>query len=610
MPNINLNSPRDAKLVWLGLVQGATLYALYKTHKALLWPSDWAPVFNAVLLVVLLLPFIVYWAHAILSRSALLRLLVALGVLTLALGAYQAATLFPSTDLKKPQLVDFPVFFGIALLGFMLVPLISAWGKQRRPELALGRWDYALLFEHAWRNAVITVQAGVLTGLLWAVLQLGAQLFHLIGIDWPRDTLEEAWFWIPVTTLSIALGMRAGLKRAAFVVTLRNHWLTLTAWLLPLVALIGSVFVLTSMGGVDKLFEGGLSAFYLLWFAAFWVKFYNSAFQDGQNAPPFPVWLQKILPFAALALLAIIGLAAWALLLRVNQHGLTPDRVWGLLVVAVASCYGIGYAFSLFKKTQWMGSITHANVLAALIMCTGIVLLLSPILDARRLSTNSQISRLNAGKVKLANFDTHALTQQGRFGHDALQNLSQQKNADGSISPLAVRANEAMESARQNIAFAWGNKPDEAPTTDLRGRLDVYPKGTPLPEDFVAFLTTDIRSWESWMRRDSCLNQANKNLRCSLLEMDLNRDGQSEFILWKARRDSDPYVYSKIANQWKRVGNLSPVSWMDNNASDIPTKLATESVMTSPPVWNELNIGKSRYVMREKDDDCDKTPFC
>ena len=320
MLSMETNPPRNAALVWLGLAQGAALYALDHTHKTMLWPLQWGPVFNALLLAVLLLPFIVYWAHNVLSRATLLKLLLTMGVMTLGLGAYQAVTLFPFTDIKKPELVGFPVFFGLVLVSFMVVPLVSAWNKQKRPGLALGHWEYATLFEHAWRNAVVTAQAGVLTGLLWTVLQLGAQLFRLIGVDWPHDVLKEAWFAIPVTTVSIALGMRAGLKRAAFIITLRNHWLALTAWLLPLVGLIGSAFVLTSMVGVDKLFERGLSAFFLLWFAAFWVKFFNSAFQDGQTAPPFGVGLQKILPYTAVALLAITGLAAWAMLLRVSQH--------------------------------------------------------------------------------------------------------------------------------------------------------------------------------------------------------------------------------------------------------------------------------------------------
>lgn len=603
MSDIEANTSRNLLLVWLGLAQGAVLYALYQTHKAMLWPLEWSPLFNAVLLAVLLLPFVVYWAHAILNRRALFGLLLIMGLLTLGVGAYQSATLFPFPNLKKPQLVDFPVFFGLALVSFMMVPLVSAWSKQRRDGFALGHWDYAALFEHAWRNAVITVQAGVLTGLVWTVLQLGAQLFRLIGVDWPHEVIEEAWFAIPVTTLSFALSMRAGLKRSAFVVTLRNHWLTLTAWLLPLVGLIGSAFVLTSMTGVDKLFERGLSAFFLLWFAAFWVKFFNSAFQDGQHAPPFGAALQKILLFTAIALLAIVGLATWALLLRVSQHGLTPDRIWGLLVALVAWCYGAGYSLSLVRNTHWMSSIAHANVLAALLMCVGIMALLSPIFDARKLSTDNQMARFHAGQGPPGKLDVRALAQQGSFGHDALQSLAQQKDAKGEPTLLALRAKEAIEFVRQYRHYGFGDSPNEAhelPVSDLRERLDVYPKGALLPEDFVAFLKADILTWDSWIRRDSCFDQNDKVARCSLLQVDLNRDGQPEMILWKTRYERQPRVYSKTGQTWKRTGYLE-FSKPPAHSLDIQTQLMTEGFTSSPSAWDELSIGDSRYFVLEDD---------
>lgn len=246
-----------------------------------------------------------------------------------------------------------------------------------------------------------------------------------------------------------------------------------------------------------------------------------------------------------------------------------------------------------------MGSITHANVLAALIMCTGIVLLLSPIVDAHRLSTNSQISRLNAGKVKVADFDTFALTQQGRFGHDALQNLSRQKDANGKATQLALRAHESIESAQRNIAYAWTNESDESPVADLRERLDLYPKGTSLPDNFLSFLKTDVRAWENWTRRNSCFDQGDKSLRCSLLQVDLNRDGQPEMVLWKTRHDLMPVVYSRTGQVWKRAGHLASSKTSAHAAVDIQTLLMTEDFTSKPSLWNELSIGESRFFMSE-----------
>lgn len=586
-------------IIGLGLAQGLVLYALYKTHKEAIWPQESAPLFNALLLTALLLPFIVYWGQGILSGKPMRRLLLVAGLLMLGLGAYQGMTAFPLPDPEKPQLVGFSVFAGLTLLSFMLVPLVSAWSEKNRAGLTLGHWKYTLLFDHSWRNAVITVQAGVLTGLFWAVLQLGAQLFKLIGVDWPKETLEEAWFAIPVTTLSMAVGVLAGLRRAAFTHTLRNHWLTLTAWLLPIVSTIGSTFVLTSITGVDKLFKRGLSAFYLLWFAAFWIKFFNSAFQDGKIKPPFGLWLRRILPYTSPGLLVVVGLAAWALLLRINQHGLTPDRVWGFFVALVALCYGAGYALSLVKNNGWMRTIAGANVLAALMMCVGILLLLSPVLDARRLSTNSQMVRLHSGSVEADNFDVRALVDQGSFGHAALTEIAAQQDAQGKSTRIAIRAKEVQESAKQYLHWESTSSDKETPVSSIETQLEKYPVGKPLPDGFLDFLNTDIGKWNKWERQLSCFDRKNKNARCTMLQIDLNGDGRDEIILWKMLNDYRPWVYTQTGDVWKRVGILQRSSGRTNRQESIQAELFANEFESKAPNWRELRIGNGRFYINE-----------
>lgn len=581
-------------LVWLGLAQGAVLYALYKSHQEKLWPPEWGWLFNAVLLSALLLPFVAYWGQDVLSRPALRRLLLAAGTLIFGLGAYQGATVFPLLDASRPQLAPAATFLGLGLLGFMLVPLSSGWARGT-PHATLGSWNYARLFEHAWRNAVITVQAGALTALFWGVLSLGAQLFHLIGVEWPRETIGKPWFAIPVTTLSIALGLRTGLRRAAFTVTLRNHWLTLTVWLLPVASLIGVAFVLTSLAGVGTLFERGLSAFFLLWFAAFWITFFNSAFQDGQGAPALHRLLRRTLPFAALALLAVVGLAAWALTLRIQQYGLTPDRIWGVLVVTVALVYGLGYALSLraAAPARWMPGIAPANIVAALIMCLGIVLLLSPALDANRMATANQMARLRAGTDQADAFDVGALTQQGRAGYVALAGLQRRRDTHGNPDKLALRAEDAINNANRYREL----NPSGKLVAGLGERIDSYPVGQPLPVDFVEFLKKDVLEWDSWQQAQSCFSQDQTRLRCTVLQIDLDRDGENEVVLWRMPHEYQPAVYARSHAQWRRVGYLAAGN---RGAPDsVRAELASNAYAAQPLGWDALRIGTTRFQVFE-----------
>lgn len=580
---------------WLGLMQGVVLYALYKSHQDKLWPLEWGWLFNAVLLSALLLPFVAYWGHDTVSRRALRRLLLGVGVLVFGLGAYQGAMVFPVPDATRLQLAPASAFLGLALLVFMLVPLTSGWARGTSGA-TLGVWGYPRLFEHAWRNAVVTIQAGALTGLFWTVLSLGAQLFHLIGVEWPKETIEKAWFAIPVTTLSIALGLRTGLRRAAFTVTLRNHWLTLTVWLLPLASLIGVAFVLTSFAGVGKLFERGLSAFFLLWFAAFWITFFNSAFQDGQSEPALHRILRRVLPFAALALFAVVGLATWALLLRIQQYGLTPDRIWGMLAAMVALAYGGGYALSVRAGTaaRWMPGIAPANIVASLIMSAGIILLLSPALDANRLATASQTARLQAGQVQADDFDVRALTRQERTGYEALDELRRQRGPDGRPSKLALRAEDAVNNANRYRDNA-SDEPDERVAV-LSERIDVYPAEKPLPAGFTDFLSQDVGKWESWQRKQSCFARHQTRQRCTALLIDLNHDGQDEVVLWQG----DAYrsaVYTQTGQQWQKTGGLMVSG--GGTPESVRAELATGSYAAQPVRWDELRVGKTRYQVFE-----------
>jgi MFS family permease len=582
--------------IWLGLAQGIVLYALYKSHQDKLWPQEWGWLFNAVLLSALLLPFIAYWGQDVLSRAALRRLLLGAGVLVFGLGAYQGAMVFPMPDAGRLQLAPASAFFGLALLAFMLVPLTSGWARGALHS-TLGGWHYPRLFEHAWRNAVITVQAGALTCLFWAVLSLGAQLFHLIGVDWPRETIREAWFAIPVTTLSIALGLRTGLRRAAFTVTLRNHWLTLTVWLLPVASLIGVAFVLTTLTGVDKLFERGLSAFFLLWFAAFWITFFNSAFQDGQEEPPLHRILRRVLPIAALALLAVVGLAAWALTLRILQYGLTPDRIWGVLAVSVALAYSIGYAMSLRtgNDAHWMPGIAPANIVASLLMSAGIVFLLSPVLDVNNLATASQMARLEAGEVQPDEFDVGALVQQERAGYAALIKLGRQRGANGKPSKLALRAEDALASAYR-YRDGEVNHSGELVAV-LTERIDSHPAGKPLPAGFADFLKQDVAQWQPWQREQGCFARDQARQRCTLLQVDLDHDGVDEVVLWKISDEYQPMVYAASRGQWRRIGYLAAG---DRGVSDsVRAELATGAYSVQPLRWDALRVGKTRFQVFE-----------
>ena len=578
-------------VVGVGAVQGAILYCLHYSHDKQLWPVEWGLGFNVALFLALLMPLVYYWAQDALQRRGMVGLIAAAGTLVTMIVAWQAMTVFPVNDQQAPSLVVLSCWPGLFLFCYMFVPLLTARATAGNSTLLY--WDYQKLFELSWRNALISAQAALLTGLLWAILSLGAQLFHLIGIDFPKELLNEPWVAIPLTTVAFSLAYRAGLLRPSFAKATREQWLSITTWLLPLTGIIGVAFTLAAVGGVEDLFDNGLSAFFLLWFAAFWVSFYNSAFQDGQNPPTLPLWIRQALPWFTAALLALVCMAAWSLTIRIGQYGLTPDRVWGSLVIAVALVYAIGYLLPWRRKPEaWMPQIAATNIIAALVMCIGILLLLSPLLDARKLTVDSQLARLADGRVTANKFDEVILGRQGKPGHDALRRLIEQKSQGPDQQLLAQRAERTLEQASRRSHNESVN--DDLLKMPLAERLDIFPQGAELPAGLLKALQNDLPQAKDSGHHQHCLRQA---LPCPLLLIDLNRDGNVEALFWETSHAYSATLYARHGQAWQRVGKLQHSNFSTQETLiDLLEKKEYNSV-SSP--WDGLTVGEYQYRVFE-----------
>src|SRR5690606_22855439 len=103
-----------------------------------------------------------------------------------------------------------------------------------------------------------------------------------------------------------------------------------------------------------------------------------------------------------LALLPMMAVAGYALWLRLEQYGLTPERIWALLVWLVLSVMALGAGMDALSSAR--GGTPNrllpvSNVAAALVAVLGIVLLLGGPLDPRRLSVDSQLNRLETNRL-------------------------------------------------------------------------------------------------------------------------------------------------------------------------------------------------------------------
>ena len=167
-----------------------------------------------------------------------------------------------------------------------MTPFLQASVRSGRPQLAP---PYAELFEAGWQNTLVVVQAALFTVLFWALLFLWAELFDVVGVGVFESLFQEPAFAYPVTSVTFGYAVALAQSREQFVLLLRRHLFGVLLWLLPLVAFIASAFLVTLPAtGLAPLWKTGHATFLMLWLQVFLLFFFNAAYQDGANPPPYP----------------------------------------------------------------------------------------------------------------------------------------------------------------------------------------------------------------------------------------------------------------------------------------------------------------------------------
>jgi hypothetical protein len=338
---------------------------------------------------------------------------------------------------------------------------------------------YADYFEDSWMRAFQLVLSIIFALLVWALLELGGELFHLIHLEWFQTMIAHNWFRCPALAVAFAAAVHITDVRPALLTGVRNVGLTLFSWLLPIVVTLGAGFVVAlAFVGVKPLWATNHAASILLWACAITVMLLNAAYKDGDpsNLPPAVLrWTGRMAGPVALAL-ALLG--SYAIGLRVYQHGWTPERVFSAAVAFMAVVYGAGYTYASVLRKTWLAPLASVNVAASLLILGILALVLSPAADPARLSVNSQLRRLTRGEILPGKFDYGFLRfESGRFGTEALARLADDANDD-------VRERAARVQQTRTRTYHAPGEPDPAVSEPAFSHATVYPRDARLPDDF------------------------------------------------------------------------------------------------------------------------------
>jgi hypothetical protein len=584
-------------LMLMGVVQGLVLWFLWHAADTPHWPENVPMLMGALLWVALAVPAATYLSeNAGLAPRRRKQLIAGVAVLYLCLGAYAGwlGDAVGAMEQRSGAYGSFAHILAALVLGFILVPLAA--GREN------GRWDYQKLFQLAWRNALLSASVVAITGLFWAVLFAGAMLMKSLGLAFVYALILQPVFAFPVTGMVVGAVFAQGHARAELLTNLRHYWLTLNAWLLPLLLGFGVMWVTAlPVTGLDVLLGTHSAAFILFWFAALAVLFINCAWQDGLHEPAYPRWLAGCIRYAWATLPVVAAVAGWALWLRIEQYGLTEERIWAVFIWVLVTGYAVGYGLSLLPPLQrrlmpnsradiWMGSLGSSNIFMAIITLACLGLLASPVADPRRLAVNDQVARLLSGQVEPADFDYAYLRWRAdRWGMLSLQQLAHM-TGDARRKDIAGRARQSLEQESR-----WGGNEAAPEKTVLTreearqriGHLQADGRADTIPDDVIDFLRTS-----KGQRKSSCLHPQRT---CALWMQDFNADGQQEalVITGYASVDNKRFTAELLAQpdgRWQLVGEYhlmaSLKEWEDG--------IRSGKLRLVQPDWNDVELNGQR----------------
>lgn len=533
------------------------------------------------------------WLIALAAYVLVLPLLAAYG-----LGWDAKNMLAVVSDSQRPMLITFL----IGAAGFVLLPLVQEL-DPRQPQ-----WNYPAVFRAAWRNTVHLALAVCLSISVFVLLWIAGMMFRMIGINTVLDVLGHARFHIAAWPIVLAISLVGVRRRPQIADTLRRSWLTLNAWLLPLVALVGLAFTIALAARMALGFEAvKLSAGALIAFCALWIKLINAAWQDSPGAAPFGQGLSRTLRLAMLCLLPLAAVALYGLGLRVGQYGWTIPRVWALYCGGLLALYALGYAWAALRPAGFYGTLATTNLVAAFATLVLLALVQTPVADPRRIAAQSQLQGLLDGRLEPREYRYSSMrNDHGRWGRDALRQL-----ADGAASKRDPRIAQAAASALTGKYYSW-----DEPKTDLIAAsptFDTVPAGRQAPDGWWKFLVQQNPYVAQTCATASTtppatVKQYERDAPCLLLFVDLSGSGQEDLVLFtrvytadnKYATQGSPQAYrSKTDGGWQHLGRLeTPPGAKRASGTETQWALNDGQIRTEAPKERDLIIGDFRLQLR------------
>jgi hypothetical protein len=555
----------------IGVLHGAALYGLTEMAQSSQLPFVKTWMFAALFLSAGLLPFIWLASIGSMRRATLAAWTLAITGLIVAATAHASWRLPPAAGEDHLWLA-----LPLTILLFIGHHLVAAADADGKPVA-----NYASYFDIGWKNGVQLALSIAFLGAFWLLLFLGAGLFELLNISLISEIISKAPFISLASCIVFAIAVHITDVRVSLITGARTMALILLSWLLPLMTLFAIAFLVTLIfTGLTPLWATGQATPMLITAGAVLVVLINAAYQDGDEERTPGTVLKLAVRLAALALVPVALISFYSVWLRVDQYGLTPDRVIALAFVTVGSIYAAGYAVAALWPGRWMQPLQATNILAAVAWVAVVASMLTPLADPYRLAVEDQVSRLKSGRTTLATFDFDFLKfDAGRYGELALAAMANDK-ASPTVSAAAQTAMKRSGRVMDTAATPPAMTPDE-----LRAGIKVFPVGSTLPASFLQQGWKDIP--ESPVQ---CVRYTSPPTGCQARLEDIDRDNRPEVLLRKSNYEVQ--VYRETAGSvWVYSGKFLTSDCDTAN----PLDFAASGISITQPAMNDLEFNGRRY---------------
>ncbi|MCK5725333.1 MAG: DUF4153 domain-containing protein [Thiotrichaceae bacterium] len=389
--------------------------------------------------------------------------------------------------------------YSLVLLYYSLLPInIIAITFAQSLQSTKPHYPYHRLFENGWNNHFFFLFAILLTIGFLLILLLGTKLFGSIGLN-----LDDI-IWNKTTTpviIASLIGAGIGISRQYedLIFKIRGVFFAIFHVMGYLTAVIVILFAISLPFTWQSLFTNSSTSIILLSLVAVSIVFLNTWVDGTQEDDKNRIFMAQIILLPFLSLLSVV-----AVILRINQYGLMPNRILALSVAVVLSLYTISYAYQLLKQRgHWRKGITLTNPILAVISLVVLIALISPVLDPVRLSVNNQLDRLKNNITSIEDFDFSALKY--RLGKDG-------KNAIKEI--LEWKDHLHYQKIKQNASsIAVKNK-----------------------EKVMLTLLDETPPYFEKLKKNYSAYDCNSKNKCFVTMMDMDRDGKKEVVVVRFNR--------------------------------------------------------------------------